>query len=173
MAKTIAEINEKINKGEAVVVTAEEIIDIVAEKGVEKAAKEVDVVTTGTFGPMCSSGAFFNVGHAAPRIKLGGGKAYFNDIPVYAGLAAVDVFLGATAVPDDGPRNRTHPGDFGYGGGHVIEELVEGKDIKLTATAYGTDCYPRKSVETLINLRVSTRRCCLISVTPIRTIMWR
>ena len=93
MAKSIAEINEKIKKGEAVVVTAEEIIGIVADKGIEKAAKEVDVVTTGTFGPMCSSGAFFNIGHAAPRIKLGGGKVYFNDVPVYAGLAAVDVFL--------------------------------------------------------------------------------
>jgi len=49
MAKTIAEINEKIRNGEAVVVTAEEIIDVVAKKGVEKAVKEVDVVTTGTF----------------------------------------------------------------------------------------------------------------------------
>lgn len=153
MAKTIAEINEKIKKGEAVVLTAEEIIGIVADKGIEKTAKEVDVVTTGTFGPMCSSGAFFNIGHAAPRIKLGGGKVYFNDVPVYAGLAAVDVFLGATAVPDDDPRNRTYPGDFDYGGGHVIEELVAGKDIRVTATAYGTDCYPAKTLDTQINLK--------------------
>jgi uncharacterized protein (DUF39 family) len=152
MAKTIAEINEKIKKGEAVVVTAEEIIGIVADKGIEHTANEVDVVTTGTFGPMCSSGAFFNIGHAAPRIKLGGGKVYFNDVPVYAGLAAVDVFLGATAVPDDDPRNRTYPGDFDYGGGHVIEELVAGKDIRVTATAYGTDCYPAKNLDTKINL---------------------
>ncbi len=152
MAKTIAEINKKIRKGEAVVVTAEEIIDVVAEKGVEKAAAEVDVVTTGTFGPMCSSGAFLNIGHAQPRIKLGGGKVYLNDVPVSAGLAAVDVFIGATALPDDDPRNRTHPGDFTYGGGHVIEELVAGEDIRLEATAYGTDCYPRKRLETLINI---------------------
>ena len=54
MAKTIAEINEKIKKGEAAVVTAEEIIDLVEEKGVEEAARSVDVITTGTFGPMCS-----------------------------------------------------------------------------------------------------------------------
>jgi uncharacterized protein (DUF39 family) len=38
MAKTIAEINEKIKKGDVVVVTAEEIIDIVDKKGVKKAA---------------------------------------------------------------------------------------------------------------------------------------
>ena len=74
MSKTIEAINQKIKAGEAVVVTAEEIIDIVEEKGVKTAAQEVDVVTTGTFGPMCSSGAYFNIGHAKPRIKLGGGK---------------------------------------------------------------------------------------------------
>jgi len=153
MSKTIAEINEKIHKGQAVVVTAEEIIDVVKEKGIEKAAKEVDVVTTGTFGPMCSSGAFINIGHAKPRIKLGGGKVYLNDVPVYAGLAAVDIFLGATALPEDDPRNRSHPGDFNYGGGHLIEDLVAGKDIRLVATAYGTDCYPRKKLETMINIK--------------------
>jgi len=152
MSKTIEEINKRIGEGKAVVVTAEEIIDLVEEKGVQKAAQEVDVVTTGTFGPMCSSGAFLNVGHTQPRIKLGGGKVYLNDIPVYGGLAAVDVFLGVTALPEDDPRNRTHPGEFAYGGGHVLEELVAGKDIRLAATAYGTDCYPRRQLETLINI---------------------
>ena len=153
MAKTIAEINEKIRNGEAVVVTAEEIINIVVKKGIEKAVKEVDVVTTGTFGPMCSSAAYLNIGHAKPRIKLGGGRVCLNDVPAYTGLAAVDILIGATAVPDDDPRNRIHPGEFNYGGGHVIEELVAGKDVKLVATAYGTDCYPRKKLETLINIK--------------------
>lgn len=151
--KTIAEINEKIREGRAVVVTAEEIIGLVAKKGVEKAAREVDVVTTGTFGPMCSSGAYFNLGHSRPRIKVGGGRAYLNDVPVYPGLAAVDIFLGATATPDDDPRNRIHPGPFNYGGGHVIEELVAGKDVRLVVSAYGTDCYPRKRLETWINIK--------------------
>lgn len=153
MAKTIEEINEKIKKGKAVVVTAEEIIEYAAQKGVKKAAQEVDVVTTGTFGPMCSSGAYFNVGHTKPRIKLGGGKTYLNDVPVYVGFAAVDFSLGATAMPEEDPRNRIFPGKFSYGGAHVIEELVTGKDVRLTATAYGTDCYPRKSLETYISLR--------------------
>jgi len=151
--KTISEINEKISKGQAVVVTAEEVIGLVAKKGVEKAAREVDVVTTGTFGPMCSSGAYFNLGHTKPRIKVGGGRAYLNDVPIYAGLAAVDVFLGATATPDDDPRNRVHPGPFNYGGGHVIEDLVAGKDVKLVVSAYGTDCYPKKRLETWINIK--------------------
>ena len=153
MSKTIEEINQKIKKGEAVVFTAEEIIGVVKEKGLKRAAEEVDVVTTGTFGPMCSSGAYFNIGHSKPRIKLGGGRSYLNDVPAYTGLAAVDLFLGATAMPDDDPRNKVHPGEFNYGGGHVIEELVAGKDIKLEATAYGTDCYPRKKLETWINIK--------------------
>jgi len=153
MAKTIAEINEKIKQGKAVVVTAEEIIGIAQEKGVKKAAQEVDVVTTGTFGPMCSSGVFLNIGHSNPRIKLGGGRAYLNDVSAYTGLAAVDLFIGANALPDDDPRNRVYPGEFNYGGGHVIEELVAGKDIRLEATAYGTDCYPRKKLKTWINIK--------------------
>jgi uncharacterized protein (DUF39 family) len=153
VAKTIAEINEKIKTGQAVVFTAEEIIGVAREKGISRAAREVDVVTTGTFGIMCSSGAYFNIGHTRPRLKLGGGRAYLNDVPAYTGLAAADLFLGANALPDDDPRNRIHPGEFNYGGGHVIEEIVAGKDIRLTATAYGTDCYPRKRLETWINIR--------------------
>jgi len=149
----IEEINEKIQQGKAVVVTAEEIIGIIKQKGVKKAAQEVDVVTTGTFGPMCSSSAYFNIGHSKPRMKLSGGKVYLNDIPAYTGFAAVDVCIGVNALPDDDPRNRVHPGEFNYGGGHVIEELVAGKDIRLVATAYGTDCYPRKRLETWINIK--------------------
>ena len=153
MAKAIGEINEKIREGKAVVVTAEEIIDIAKQKGIKKAAQEVDVVTTGTFGPMCSSGAYFNIGHAKPRIKLGGGRVYLNDVLAYAGLAAADIFIGSNALPDDDSRNRVHPGEFNYGGGHVIEELVAGSDVRLVATAYGTDCYPRRRLETWINIK--------------------
>lgn len=151
--KTIREINEKIKKGEAVVVTAEEVIDLVGKKGVRKASEEVDVVTTGTFGPMCSSGAYFNIGHSKPKIKIGGGTCKLNDVPAYCGFAAVDIYLGATALPEDDPLNRVFPGEFKYGGGHVIQELVAGKDIRLEATSYGTDCYPRRRLETFINIK--------------------
>ncbi|MFA6549208.1 MAG: homocysteine biosynthesis protein [Candidatus Margulisiibacteriota bacterium] len=153
MTKTIQEINEKIKKGQAVVVTADEIIEIVEKKGVAAAAREVDVVTTGTFGPMCSSGAYLNLGHTKPKIKAGGGTAYLNGIPAYTGWAAVDIYLGATAMPDDDPRNKIHPGEFSYGGAHVIEALVAGKDVRLQVEAYGTDCYPRKHLDSWLNLR--------------------
>ena len=152
MAKTIQEINEKIRKGKAVVYTAEEVIDLAKKKGTKKAAAEVDVVTTGTFAPMCSSGAYFNVGHSNPRIKLGGGKVTLNDVPVYTGFAAVDLLVGATGLPDDDPRNKLYHGGFPYGGAHLIEDLVAGRDVRLTATAYGTDCYPRRTLETWVRL---------------------
>jgi uncharacterized protein (DUF39 family) len=151
--RTIKDINVKIKKGEAVVVTAEEVIELVKAKGVRKVAQEVDVVTTGTFGPMCSSGAYFNIGHSKPRIKIGGGTCTLNEIPAYTGFAAVDIYLGATAIPDDDPRNKIYPGEFTYGGGHVIHDLVAGKSVKLEATAYGTDCYPRKKLSTHIHLK--------------------
>jgi uncharacterized protein (DUF39 family) len=149
--KTIAEINEKIRKGKAVVVTAEEIINIVEEKGPVKAALEVDVVTTGTFGPMCSSGAFLNFGHSQPRIKAA--KVWINEVPVFAGLAAVDVYIGATEPREDDPLNKVFPGEFKYGGGHLIEDLVAGKTVSLRADSYGTDCYPRKKLEKEITLK--------------------
>jgi uncharacterized protein (DUF39 family) len=150
MPKTYTEINEKIKKGEVVVVTAEEMIDIVEQDGAKKAAKKVDVVTTGTFGTMCSSGAMLNFGHSKPRIKVH--KAWLNDVSAYAGLAAVDLYIGATEVPDDDPLNKVFPGEFKYGGGHVIEELASKKDVRLRAIAYGTDCYPRKELESWINI---------------------
>jgi L-aspartate semialdehyde sulfurtransferase len=151
--RTIKEINEKIKKGEVVVVTAEEVIDLVNKKGLKKCAQEVDVVTCATFGPMCSSGAYFNIGHSKPRIKLGAGACKLNDVPAYCGFAALDIYLGATAIPDDDPRNKVYPGEFKYGGGHIIQELVGGKDVRLEGLAYGTDCYPRKKLETLINIK--------------------
>jgi uncharacterized protein (DUF39 family)/predicted transcriptional regulator len=140
--RTIEGVNAKIKKGDAVVATAEEFIQIVDNSGLKVAAKEVDVVTTGTFGTMCSSGAFLNFGHSEPPIKMW--HCWLNDVPAYRGLAAVDAYIGATAMSETQ--------GFEYGGGHVIEDLVSGKEIQLRADAYGTDCYPRKFIETTIVL---------------------
>ena len=149
--KTIGEINAKIRSGDVVVVTAEEIIDIVKEEGPVEAARRVDVVTTGTFAPMCSSGAFINFGHSAPTIKAS--QVWLNRVPAYSGVAAVDCYIGATEPVEDDPLNKVYPGEFNYGGGHVIQDLVAGKKVHLKATAYGTDCYPNRLVEKEVTLR--------------------
>jgi L-aspartate semialdehyde sulfurtransferase len=148
--KTIQQINERIKQGKAVVITAAEMVDIVKKKGPEKAAREIDVVTTGTFAPMCSSGAFINFGHAKPGIKAA--RVWLNGVQAYAGIAAVDVYIGATETVKDDPLNSVYPGRFRYGGGHVIEDLVAGKKVTLRATAYGTDCYPNKEIEKKVSL---------------------
>lgn len=150
VSRTYEEINAKIKMGKAVVVTADELISLVEEKGLSRAAQEVDVVTTGTFSAMCSSGAFLSFGHTKPRMKMQ--KVWLNGVQAYAGLAAVDAYIGASELPDDDRLNNHYPGEFRYGGGHVIQDLVAGKPVRLKALAYGTDCYPRKEIETTITL---------------------
>jgi uncharacterized protein (DUF39 family) len=140
--KSYDEINERIRKGKAVVLTAEEVTGYVDEHGAKKTAQDVDVVTTGTFGAMCSSGAFINFGHADPPIRMS--KVWLNDVPVFAGLAAVDAYIGATEPSDTQ--------GIAYGGGHVIEDLIAGNKVHLIATARPTDCYPRRRIDTFIDL---------------------
>lgn len=148
--KSFQEINDRIRNGKVVVVTAEEMTDIVKKMGPAKAAKEIDVVTTGTFAPMCSSGVFLNFGHSVPGTKASG--VWINNVPAYAGVAAVDCYIGATEPCLDDPLNKVHPGEFLYGGGHVIQDLVAGKTVYLRATGYGTDCYPSRSMEKKLTL---------------------
>lgn len=144
--KTYEEINEKITSKNAVVLTAAEIIDYVDKKGIEKAAKEVDVVTTATFGPMCSSGCFLNFGHSKPKIRMT--EAWIDDVLAYSGIAAVDLYLGATQLRHNDPANLDYPGEFKFGGGHVIEKLIRGEELQLFALSYGTDEYPLKEIRT-------------------------
>ena len=148
--KSYDEINARIKAGEAIVVTAEEMVDIVRREGPEKAAAKVDVVTTGTFSPMCSSGLIFNFGQTTPTIKAA--TVSVNRVPAYTGLAAVDAYIGATEPCEEDPLNKVFPGEFRYGGGHVIEDLVAGRKVFLKATGYGTDCYPNKLMEKEITL---------------------
>jgi uncharacterized protein (DUF39 family) len=148
--KTYQEINTRIQSGDVVVVTAEEMIDIVRDNGPEEAARQIDVVTTGTFAPMCSSGAMINFGHSVPGIKAS--EVWINKVKAYGGIAAVDCYIGATEPCADDPLNKVYPGEFAYGGGHVIQDLVAGETLYLKAEAYGTDCYPNRLVEKKITL---------------------
>jgi uncharacterized protein (DUF39 family)/CBS domain-containing protein len=138
----LSEINERIRDGSVRVVTAEEMPDLVDELGTDGAVREVDVVTTGTFGAMCSSGVFLNTGHSDPPIKIS--KAWLNNVEAYGGIAAVDLFLGATQPSED-------RGDE-YGGAHVMEDLIMGREIELRAQGAVTDCYPRFDLETTLRL---------------------
>lgn len=142
MSKTIESINTKIAAGKARIVRADEMTRIVRERGARRAAKDVDVVTTGTFGAMCSSGVWLNFGHADPPLRMS--RLWLNDVEAYAGVAAVDAYLGATQA-------STAVG-IGYGGAHVIEDLLRGRPVVLRAVSRGTDCYPRKRILTEVRL---------------------
>ena len=137
--KSYTEINEKIKSGTAVVLTAEEVSELSKTLSAREIAEKVDVVTTATFGAMCSSGAFLNFGHADPPIRME--RIELNGIGVCGGLAAVDTYVGATDC---------NPARPAYGGAHLIEDLVAGKEITLEAWGKGTDCYPRKHIRTTI-----------------------
>ena len=139
--KTYEEINDKLSRGSAVVLTAMEFKELAKSLSPAQLVHTVDVVTTATFAPMCSSGVILNFGHADPPIRME--EIALNGVPAYEGLAAVDAYLGATAEA---------PGDASYGGAHVIEALVRGEEVRLCARGKGTDCYPRTALETSITL---------------------
>ncbi len=140
--RTIKEINEKIKKGKAVVLTAKEVKNLAEEKGTKEVYKKVDIVTTATFSPMCSSGIFLNFGHTKPPMKFQ--KVYLDNVPAYGGLAAADIYLGATEISIT---------DKKHGGSHVIYKLIKGEKIKLRAFGIPTDCYPRSEYETEFSIK--------------------
>ncbi|MBD0337030.1 MAG: homocysteine biosynthesis protein [Cyanobacteria bacterium Co-bin13] len=147
--RTLDEINDKIRQRRVVVDTAEAFKGRVAETGLEQATRAVDVVTTGTFEPMESSGAVLNLGHTDPPIKIR--ECYLDGVLAYAGFGAVDLYLGASQ-PTEVQRVGENDGEEvrERGGGHVIADLVAGKSVHLRAIGQATDCYPRSSFETSI-----------------------
>ncbi|CCQ52738.1 homocysteine biosynthesis protein [Crocosphaera watsonii WH 8501] len=153
--RTISEINEKINQKKATVWTVEELKTRVKEIGIDEAFKTVDVLCSGTFEPMESSGAILNLGHTDPPIKIR--QCWLDGVPAYAGFGAVDLYLGATAMLDykviaeiNDNDSRSGSVTVERGGGHVIEDLIAGKPVNLKAIGQVTDCYPRSSFETTI-----------------------
>jgi uncharacterized protein (DUF39 family) len=92
-----------------------------------------------------------NFGHSVPGIKAA--NIWLNNVPAYGGIAAVDCYIGATEPCADDPLNKVYPGEFAYGGGHVIQDLIAGKTVHLRATAYGTDCYPNREIEKKVTLK--------------------
>jgi L-aspartate semialdehyde sulfurtransferase len=139
--KSFEDIIEKVQSGTAKVLTAAEFKELGKTLSAKELVKKVDIVTTATFGPMCSSGAFLNFGHSDPPMRLE--KLSLNGVPAYGGIAAVDAYIGATETA--APADK-------YGGAHVIGDLIAGKSVRLVASSKGTDCYPRKSIDTKVKL---------------------
>jgi len=121
--RTIDEINQKLRRQEAVVVTADEFKQMV-RRG--KEVEHVDVVTTATMGIMSGTAALFCIPFGERGIFERVKKAWLNDVPAYPGpcpnerLGMVDLIIYGT---DHASQE--------YGGGHILRELVEGKEVRL------------------------------------------
>lgn len=148
--RTIAEINQKIQQGTISVLTVSELKEAVARRGTAQLAREVDVITTGTFEPMESSGLVLNLGQTDPPIRLQ--RATLNGVEAYCGFGAVDLYLGAAQSGES----------IDYGGGHVIADLAAGKQVRLRATGLVSDCYPRRDFDGQIS-RESVNQCYLFN----------
>ncbi|MDX2271327.1 MAG: homocysteine biosynthesis protein [Cyanobacteriota bacterium] len=140
MERTIQEINQKIQAGQAKVLTVMQLKALAARVGIEAAFEQVEVITTGTFEPMESSGAILNLGQPDPPIKIR--QAWLNQVAAYAGFGAVDLYIGATQPCEQAEAL--------YGGGQVIADLIAGKAVSLRALGQVTDCYPRAELETTL-----------------------
>lgn len=138
--RTIAQINERIQAGTVTVLTAAEFKQQVATEGVAALAKRIDVVTVGNFELTESAGAMINLGHPDPPLRLN--QVWLNDVEGYAGMGAVDLYLGAA-------RSSTVK-TWQYGGGHVIADLIKGAPVRLRATGLPNDCHPLRELDILI-----------------------
>ena len=125
--RTIGQINQKIESGDANIYTAEEFKRLI-KKGDPPKFDEVDVVTTGTCGVMSGTAAILNFVVSGPGEFIRAEEVYLNGVPAYAGpcpnewLGSIDVILHGT----------THSiQDHNYGGGFVLKELLEGKEIDV------------------------------------------
>ncbi|NJK59836.1 MAG: hypothetical protein HC918_05705 [Oscillatoriales cyanobacterium SM2_1_8] len=141
--RTIAGINAQLTAGTAQVRTASEYKTLVQSQGLAYAAANTHVVTAGTFEPMESCGAFLNLGHTDPPIRLQ--ECRIHGVPVNTGLGAVDVYIGAT---HEAPA--TDPESIPVTGAQVIADLIAGQSLPLVATGRPNDLYPRPDWETTI-----------------------
>ena len=142
-ARTIDQINKKIESGEANIYTAEEFKKLVKSSN-EPSFEEVDVVTTGTCGIMSGTAAILNFVVSQPGEFIRAREVYLNGVPAYAGpcpnewLGSVDAILHGTA-------HSIH--DESYGGGFLLKELLEGKSVDVRV-----ESVDGKTIETQITV---------------------
>lgn len=126
-ARTIRQINEKIENGEANIYTAEEFKKLI-KKGDTPSFDEVDVVTCGTCGVMSGTAAILNFVVSGPGEFIRAREVYLNGIPAFAGpcpnewLGSIDAILHGTTHSID---------DDNYGGGFLLKELLQGKSVDV------------------------------------------
>ena len=127
--RSIIEINERIAKGDAIVLTAQETCDIV-KGGENLTIKDVDVVTTATRAIMSGTYAILSFPIAEPCSFIRANRVWINGVPTSIGpcpnerLGIVDLMVFGTSHSRE---------NSDYGGGHLFRDLVEGKEVQVEA----------------------------------------
>lgn len=128
MERSIEDIQKKINDKTAIVMTSQEVCDLI-EKGEEVKAKDVDVVTTATRAIMSGTYALLSFPVNAPFSFKRASKVFLNGVPAHVGpcpnesLGMLDLMVFGTAH-----SYREH----NYGGGHLFRDMVERKTIDVS-----------------------------------------
>jgi len=140
---SIEEINQKISKGEATVLTAEEVSQLVREGETPK-AEYVDVITTGTCGIMSGTAAIFHIKVSEPGEFKKVEKIYLNGVPGFPGPCPNE-WLGSVDMIVYGTAHSIYNED--YGGGFLFKDILSGKDINIE-----TESVEGKTVESTTNI---------------------
>ena len=126
-SKSIAEINERIARGDAVVMTAQEVCDAVLG-GEDLTLRDVDVVTTATRAIMSGTYAVLSFPIGEPCSFTRAERAWINGVPASIGpcpnerLGIIDMMVFGTSHSKEKPD---------YGGGHLFRDLVDGSDVQV------------------------------------------
>jgi len=135
--RTISKIQAKIDAGEAVVLTAEEIASKI-RAGEEIGLEDVDVVTTATRGIMSGTYAVFSFKVSEPDSFIKASEVLLNGVPAVVGpcpnerLGILDLIVLGTAHSIS---------DHRYGGGHLFRDMVEGKSVTVDVTTSEGKCF--------------------------------
>ena len=126
--KTISEINEKLKKGEAVIMTAMEFKKEV-RNGYKFKVSDVDVVTTGTRAIMSGTSAMLVVPVAEKGDFERAEKMWLNGVPCWPGSSPVEGSGLVDTVIYGTEESIDHEGR--YGGGHLLRDIVERREIDV------------------------------------------
>jgi len=133
--RSIEEINRKIEQGEATVLTAEEVSNLVRE-GKEPKAEDIHVITTGTCGIMSGTAAIFHVKAGEPGSFKKAKNVLLNGVPGFPGPCPNE-WLGSVDMIVYGTAHSVY--DENYGGGFLFKDIVSGKDIEIEVESIDGD----------------------------------
>lgn len=125
--RSIKEINQKIKQGDATVLTAEEVSNLV-RNGEEPKVEDIDVITTGTCGIMSGTAAIFHVKAGEPGSFKKAKNVLLNGVPGFPGPCPNE-WLGSVDMIVYGTAHSIY--DLDYGGGFLFNDIISGKDIEI------------------------------------------